>query len=206
MILRSFYLLGAGLAILALPSACKLESANDVIRQIDANVAGVYRNADSTQNDGKFVTINSGREVTFLDLRQTGNQLEGIDNNAIIFRGTLGDPRENQVQFNVEGRTTAGNRALISGTISIGEGQGTMRATWIEDNLVGLVYGVANGPTINTNQPPPQTNNIPTNNTGTNININFPFGANRLMTPEEVLAYKRIAQWFCERDQPAHEA
>lgn len=201
MIKRTFYGLVSAAATVAILSACSIESANDVIRQVNVNVAGVYRNNDSSRNGGRFVSVNSGSQVTFLDVRQTGNQLEAIDNNAIIFRGTVGDPRDNQAQFNIEGRTTAGNRALISGTISIGDGRGIMSATWIEDNLVGTVYGVANGPSISTNQPPP-TNNVPTNGTN-DVNIDFPFGQN---TIDEINAYKKLAWWFCDADSSGHDA
>ncbi|HMP89596.1 MAG TPA: hypothetical protein PJ991_05320 [Kiritimatiellia bacterium] len=143
-------------------SACKIDSANSVSRTVNAIVTGVYRNTDTNMNNGRLVSANTGNAVTSLDVRQAGDQLEAIDNNGIIFRGTIGNVSDNAASFNLEGRTTAGNRALISGNIQIGGGQGVMRATWIEDTLYGTVFGVANGPTVVTNIPSPNPTN--TNN------------------------------------------
>jgi hypothetical protein len=163
--------------------SCSVDSADNVIRSVTANVAGVYRNSDANQNGGAFVSQQSGAPVTSLNLRQNGDQLEGVDNNNIVFRGTIGNVSGTSASFNLEGNTTAGNRALISGNIEIGGGQGTMRATWVEDALFGTVYGVANGPTINTNTP----------NTNTNQNTVISM---KLIDKAEALAYRQTALWF----------
>ena len=154
-ILAGLYLGTMGMLVL---TACSVDSANSVVRSVNANVAGVYRNSDSNSNNGKLVSANTGSSVTSLDVRQAGDQLEAVDNNGIIFRGTIGDVLDGIASFNLAGRTTAGNKALISGNITIGSGQGTMRGTWIEDSLFGTVFGIANGPSIITNTPPPTTN------------------------------------------------
>ncbi|HMO52450.1 MAG TPA: hypothetical protein PKE26_14630 [Kiritimatiellia bacterium] len=160
----------AGLAAGLLLTACNVDSANSTARLVNINVSGVYRNSEADQNGGVFVSRQSGTRTEFLNLRQTGDQLEGVDNNNIVFRGTIGNVIENNASFNLEGSTTAGNRVQISGRIEAASGQGTMRATWIETGLFGNVYGVADGPTvIITNRPPPQTNT--NNNSSVSINV-----------------------------------
>jgi len=127
-------------------SACSVDSADSVIRSVDGNVNGVYRN-----DEGEFVSRNSGAKVTQLDLRQDGDQLQAIDNNGIVFRGTIGNVVENIASFNLDGSTTAGNSVTISGNIEIGGGEGIMRATWIESAFFSTVFGRAIGPSQNTN-------------------------------------------------------
>lgn len=172
------------LVTMGLLTACNLESADSVSRVVGADVSGVYTyDSDQCSNDGKFVTANSGAAVTALDMRQTGDNLEAIDSNGIIFRGTIGAVIDDTASFTLEGSTTAGNSAIISGTIEVGGGEGVMRATWIEDSLFGTVCGTANGPSVNTNTTP-----------STNTNVAFRIEYN--MTPQELAAHRKTALWF----------
>lgn len=176
-----------GLTAMLMLSACEVDSANATARSVGADVSGVYRHDGSSENGGRFVSANSGAQVTSLDLRQAGDQLEAIDNNGIIFRGTIGTVVDSSASFNLEGSTTIGSGVIISGTIDIGGGEGVMRATWIEDTLFATVYGVANGPTINTNTPAP-TNGV----------TNAFFRAYKPMIQNELADYKQTALWFLE--------
>lgn len=142
--------LGAFCSALAvtLLAACNLESADGTTRTVGANVSGVYQyDADQCSNNGRFVSANSGNAVTYLDIRQTGDNLEAIDNNGIIFRGTIGDVFDTSVPFTLEGTTTAGKSVVISGTFNIGSVT-ILSATWIEDSLFGTVCGTSTGQTI----------------------------------------------------------
>jgi hypothetical protein len=83
-----------------------------------------------------------------------------VDNNGIIFKGTIGQATEDTASFTLEGMTTIGAEATISGSISVpvGGSEGTMRGTWIEPTLFSSVYGEATVP----------TNEQPTDGTDTN--------------------------------------
>jgi len=137
---------------LAMLSGCEVQDVDGTTQVVNANVTGVYRNTDTNENNGaSFVSQQTGNTVTYMDLRQTGKELQGVDNNRRVFTGEIGSVSDSAVNFTLEGATTAGNAVTISGNIEVGDGNGTMRATWIESSLYGIVYAVANGPTINTN-------------------------------------------------------
>jgi len=168
-------------------TGCSVDSADSVVRSVNANVAGVYTYSDANCGaGGRFVTSNSGKPVTSLNLRQNGDQLEAIDNNGIIFRGTIGNDTESAASFNLQGATTAGGAVVISGSIAIGGGQGVMRATWIEDTLFSTLCGSANGPSVTTNTP------TPTNTTSNTTSIVS------FVPASELAAYKKLAWWFVE--------
>ncbi len=125
-----------------------------VTREIEAYVQGVYRNNDTNINAGFLVANNSGSPVEQLDLRQSGSELQAIDNHGILFDGTLGRfVNDDTIEFELNGKTSVGNEATISGTIKVTDGKGQMRGTWIEPSLTSTVYGEATGPTIQTNAP-----------------------------------------------------
>jgi len=155
-IIASFLFLSGACALIML-NGCEVQNVNGTTRLVDADVSGVYRNSASNENNGVFVSRNSGKPVNSMDLRQNGSDLAGIDNNNKVFRGSIGTVNENVVSFQLDGETTAGSAVKMSGSIEISSGKGVMRATWIEDSFYGTVYGVANGPTINTNTPSPST-------------------------------------------------
>ncbi|MBP7829890.1 MAG: hypothetical protein KA248_08235 [Kiritimatiellae bacterium] len=121
---------------------CEVGSADSVVRMVAVDFSGFYQGTGS--NGTQMVSpANSGDEVTLLNLRQNGDQLEAIDNNGIVFRGTLGNLVDTTASFTLEGRTTVGRSVTISGTLS-GEGtDGTMRGTWIEPNQYSTLYAEA---------------------------------------------------------------
>lgn len=144
---------------------CEVGSSDSVTRNMGVDFTGFY---DSTATNRDFVTpANSGERVTSLNLRQTGDQLEAIDNNNIVFHGTVGDPSGTSgtatASFQLEGRTTAGQPVTISGTLSGANTSGSsatakMDGTWIEPNLYAHLLGDASINQIETNQPTPATN------------------------------------------------
>ena len=182
---RSLPALLLGLAAGALIIGCTVDSANSTFRTVSVNVAGVYRyDGNNCANDGRFVTANSGRSVISLDVRQTGDSLEAIDNNGIVFRGTIGNVSDSTASYNLEGSTTAGNGVVISGSIEVGGGQGVMRATWIEDTFFATLCGSANGPSATTNAP------IVTNATNGSITISAG------LLERDYAEYRTLAWWL----------
>ncbi|HOW96399.1 MAG TPA: hypothetical protein P5567_10345 [Kiritimatiellia bacterium] len=120
----------APLLIFAL-CGCEVGSADSVVRMVALDFSGFYQGYGSNGTQ-MVVPPNSGTEVTLLNLRQNGDQLEAIDNNGIVFRGTLGNLVDTTASFTLEGRTTVGQAVTISGTLNGSGTEGTMRGTWIE--------------------------------------------------------------------------
>jgi hypothetical protein len=154
---RRFGLLSftAGLVALSLAFiGCELDNADSVTRDVDADFTGFY-----TGNSGPLVSDNSGAEVSSLNLRQTGDEIELIDNNGLVFRGTLGEVTTDggtaTASFQFTGQTTAGQDVTGSGTL-VGQGtSGTMTGTWIEPSLYGTISGIAVINPVVTNSPNP---------------------------------------------------
>jgi hypothetical protein len=148
-----------GLTLLA-TTACEVDSANKAVRTVNVDVSGVYRATSNESNATAFLSFpNGGGEsgITSLNLRQNGDQLEGVNNKNQIFRGTLGSLSGNVASFNLSGAASGGKQVTISGNISVGNGVGVMRATWIEPAAYGEIVGIASGPRIIEN-PAPVTN------------------------------------------------
>jgi hypothetical protein len=141
---------------------CEVGSSDSATRNVSVDFTGFY---DSTETNSDFVSpANSGSRVTSLNVRQSGDQLQAVDNNGIIFEGTLSDSALSSgtatANFRLDGRTTAGQSVTISGSLSGTGESGTMRGTWIEPSLLAYVHGDAVINTVPTNQPPPVTNAV----------------------------------------------
>lgn len=124
---------------------CEVGSSDSATRNMGVDFTGVY---DSKDGGPDFVSpANSGKQVTSLNLRQFGDQLEAIDNNNLIFNGTLNDVSVEsgnaEAGFKLEGKTTAGQPVTISGSFSGSGDTAQMRATWIEPALYAYVNGDA---------------------------------------------------------------
>jgi len=115
---------------------------SDTIRNVSIDFSGFYDGADG----GYFVEPpNSGHRVTSMNLFQTGDQLEAIDNCGLIWRGTIGNINDDTkvATFEMEGQTTAGQPVTIAGTLTGSGDTGEMRAQWIEPNVLAVVNGDA---------------------------------------------------------------
>lgn len=127
-----------GLSLLGL-TACDIDSGDETVRTIGVALSGLY-----TNGGGRIVSpSNTGNAVTSLNLVQTGDRLEAVDNNGQIFRGTVGAVVDTQASFNMTGSTTAGNEAVIAGTFTVNGTQATMSGTWAEPALFGSVSASA---------------------------------------------------------------
>lgn len=139
---------------------CELKSADSTIREVGVDFSGYY---DSTATNADFVSpANSGGRVTSFNLRQTGDQLEAIDNHQYVFRGTIGEAQSDggtaTASFTLEGETTAGQSVTIAGTLAGQGGSATIKGTWIEPDRYCYLNGDAS------------INPIPTN-TGSDVTI-----------------------------------
>ncbi len=145
------------LTTMALLNGCTGDSAEGIVRQVGLIVEGFYTHSDP---GSKMVQRTSGADVTSLNLSQSGDQLQAFDNNGVFFSGTIGKVTDtNLATFIIEGKSTIGQSATISGTISVDGTTATMRGTWIEPSLASAVFAVA---TVPTNAPPPaaETNDV----------------------------------------------
>ncbi len=148
-------LLAAVAAALAMLTAgCEVDSSSDeFIRDVSIDFTGYYTHPTSD----RIVSRNSGSAITSLDLRQDGDQLEAIDNNGSIWRGSLGDVNGGSSSFELEGTTTSGDAGFFSGTLSSSDGgtstsgttssaEGTMTGTYIENDFFSTFYAQADIP------------------------------------------------------------
>jgi hypothetical protein len=152
------------LCCLCLTAGCNSDSAERIYREVALLVSGFYV---PVEGNGTIVAGNTGAAVTSLNLRQAGDQLEGVDNNGVVFRGTIGRASEDAASFTLVGQTTAGEKVTISGNIQVpvGSGDATMRGTWIEPSVFGAVAARASVPV---NNPPSSGSN--TNQVGNPVN------------------------------------
>ncbi len=158
---------------------CEIGDADSVVREVGINYSGFY-----VGDGGKLVSQQTGAQTTSLNLRQTGDQLEAVDNNGITFRGTIGSVVDDTASFVLDGSTTAGQAVTIDGTLTASGTEGTMRGTWIEPVIIGTVSGQA---TIN---PSPTNSPSPSTNTNTSVVITVKDG--RSLGED----YRKLALWF----------
>ena len=161
--------LAAALISTTLYMGCRIDSADSVTRNVRVNVGGLYAN-----NGSRLITQNTGAAITQLNVIQDGDRLQAIDNNGLIFRGTIGSASGESATFNLKGRTTAGEEGILSGSITVSGNRATMRGTWAEPTLFGNVLAFATVTPAPEPEPGP-TNGTPTNaqNTATNPSISF---------------------------------
>lgn len=131
----------AHLALILLPCGCEIESSDSFARNVSVDFSGFYTACDENDSIVQQVT---GARIRTLDLRQTGDQLQAIDNNSLVWRGALGEPQNGRSSFELRGRTTEGVEGIFSGTLSSSDGgttnssggaNGSMTGTFIEPNL-----------------------------------------------------------------------
>ncbi len=134
----------AGVAIMLLVAAagCEVGSPDEVVREVGINISGFYANGD-----GRLVSKNSGAPIINMNLIQNGEQLQGIDNNGRVFRGRVVSSSSSSASITLEGRTSSGVSGVIQATVDVSGNLATMRGTWIEASLYGIVYGQATVPT-----------------------------------------------------------
>ena len=162
----------------ALLSGCEFGSADETYRSVGVDFSGYYTRGSSSNGLQKLVARNSGAAITSLDLRQAGDQLEAIDNNNKVWKGSIGEFNGSTASFELQGTTTSGTEGRFSGTLTSSSGgggfgtnsasgptTGTMQGTYIESSFYSTFYGTASIPGLTptvTNTPSP-TNSVNTN-------------------------------------------
>jgi hypothetical protein len=125
------------------------DSAEVFSREVGLIVEGFYRHPDA---GSLMVQRTSGNPVESMNLRQSGDQLEGFDNNGILFRGTLGRVSgDSNASFTLEGRSTSGEPVTIAGNINVDGTTATLAGTWLEPTIASEVFAAA---TVPSNAPP----------------------------------------------------
>lgn len=139
--------LGGLLAIGLLPG-CEVGNPNTVEVTANGNFSGRYSNGSSP-----MVNNNSGNAINTLALNQAGNQLEAVDNNGILFKGTLGDILNASASFTLNGVTTAGQTVAVNGTLRASGTTATMTGIWVEPGVYSSIYGTASIAAITNSNP-----------------------------------------------------
>ena len=135
------------LLTLGLGVGCDVQSGDDVVRETQINIAGFYTNPEGEL----VVSGNSGARITSFNIMQNGDRLEAIDNNGIIFRGNIGSDSNTEASLVLEGATSTGVKATITGKVTGSGTSGTLSGTWIEPTRYGVVFGKATIASISTN-------------------------------------------------------
>jgi len=115
---------------------CDTQSGDNLVRQVGVDYSSLYSHPNGTMVEG-----NTGKAVTQMDLRQLGDQLEAVDNNGLIYRGTIGRVVDDTASFTLRGATTTGQDVTIVGSL---QGSGTtsvMSGDWVEELTLGILYG-----------------------------------------------------------------
>lgn len=127
------------ISLLWMMTACETQSGTDTIREVGLDISGVYENTSG----GDLVSRSSGKAVSQLNLTQRGSELTGVDNNGVLFRGSVGRVGDNTAGFTLKGVSTEGQDVTINGTINVSGTTGTMTGRWIENTLLANVSGEA---------------------------------------------------------------
>lgn len=123
-------------------AGCDTGSPNTVERNVAVDYTGIYTGQNP---DNMIASKNSGAPVTQMNLRQTGANLEAVDNNGALWKGKIGnspDAENLTATFTLHGKTTANNEVTISGSIakdSAGATEAQMSGTWIEPSFYAIV-------------------------------------------------------------------
>lgn len=162
------------LSSLVFLAGCNVSNGDEVVRNVDTDYSGFYTNPN-----GNVVGTVSGASISSLDLIQTGDRLQAVDNNGQIFRGSISRSNEGSATFSMEGTTTSGIKGIIAGSLTGSGTSGTMRGNYVEDNLFSTVFGTASIPGANTNSTGNATTTLTISPSG---NITLASGGTRTFT------------------------
>ena len=135
-------------------SGCDFGGGGDsVSRNVDINVQAVYLPATDVDTIVLPASAVSGSAPYFMNLLQSGDNLEGIDDHGLVFRGNINQVIESATlcSFTLTGKTSLDVDVTITGTITISGDAALMEGTWIEPNSYAVVYGVGAAPVQQTN-------------------------------------------------------
>jgi len=136
-------LCGIGCLFLA-GAGCEIDSSESATRNVPIIVTGFY----AGNGGSAMVSRTTGAPVLTMNVRQNGDQLEVIDNNGIVFRGSIGQVLGNGASFTLTGRATSGQEVTISGNFNVDGTSSTMTGSWIEPTLVSTLSGTSTVPEL----------------------------------------------------------
>ena len=144
-------------ALLILPLGCDIESGDEVVRTVNLNVSGVYRNGAGIADS------QSGTElITSINIDQSGDQLFGVDNLGARWTGTINNVSGDEASVQLRGLTNTGVEVVITGTIKIEGTTGRLTGLWVEPNLRSNVSATAEVQAIPTATPTGNPTSNPT--------------------------------------------
>jgi len=156
-------MLAAGGLILGGLAGCEVGSPDNAYRQTGLSIAGYYTNPGAAAGAvavtaARVVSNNSGAPIAALNLRQSGDQLEAVDNNGTVMKGAIGSVSGSTATLVLSGTTTAGAQGVLDATVTVSGTRAVMRGTWAEGSMYGVVYGEATVQGVSTNTTPAPTN------------------------------------------------
>jgi hypothetical protein len=128
-----------GLLAVGLLPGCEVGDPSDTVPVANGNFSGSYVGS----SNANLVARNSGAAVVSLVISQFGNQLQAVDNNGILFTGSIGDIVAASTTFTLNGVTTTGESVTINGNLRASGTTATMTGTWAEPSLFSSIYGTA---------------------------------------------------------------
>ncbi len=137
----------AGMIFFVLLVGCEIDSGEKASRNVSINIEGFYYGQNG--EDGYVVANLSGAAITMLNVRQYGDQLEAIDNNGYVWRGTIGEVYDDSpavCSFTLYGETTSGVQGTMNGSIEISGEDAVMQGTYIETGRYSTIYAKASAP------------------------------------------------------------
>jgi hypothetical protein len=128
-----------GLLVFGLLPGCEVGTPSDAAPVANGNFSGNYVGS----SNANLVARSSGSAVTSMVISQFGNQLEGVDNNGILFKGTIGDILNATATFTLTGSSTAGAAVTINGNLRASGTTATLTGVWTEPSFYSSIYGTA---------------------------------------------------------------
>ncbi len=114
-------------------AGCEVGNPDTVSPVTSSSYSGYYVNPSG----GPMVSGNTGSAVTSLTVTQSGDELQAVDNNGILFKGSVTIASSNQPAiFILDGTTTAGAKVTINGTLQGSGSSAVMTGQWIEPTVV----------------------------------------------------------------------
>ena len=170
------------LACLGTYVGCSVDSSDEFYRDVGVDFTGYY----TPKSGDRIVVNNSGAAITTLNLIQTGDDLQAVDNNGRIFKGTIGEVIDQTASFTMEGPTTTGSEGTFAGNLrKTGDTSADMSGTWVEADRFSTFAATGSVSPTPTNDP------SPTNSTNTND-----LTRTRLEDWSRVVAGAQTRLWF----------
>lgn len=125
------------LPLLLIQGCLDSSSGSNLVREVGLNVAGLY----AGQNGANLVSNTSGDPVSQMNIRQSGSELTGIDNNGNIYRGNVTRVDGESAGFVMQGIASSGAEVTMNGAFNVSGDTSTMTGRWIEPAILASING-----------------------------------------------------------------